>query len=86
MINIKNNRIEKRYDDELLIIEPWGENSLRVRTFLDQHFVDRENALTEKIDNKYLVKLSYEDDVATLINGNIKVTLDHRDRLTFYNE
>ena len=47
MIKIEANRILKKYDDELLIIEPWGQNALRVRSFLDQHFVDRENALTE---------------------------------------
>lgn len=87
MINIENNRIEKRYDEELLIIEPWGNNSLRVRSFLDQHFVDRENALTENVDlNNNIIETSYENGTATIINGNIKATLDHRDRLTFYND
>ena len=87
MINIKNNRIEKRYDEELLIIEPWGNNSLRVRSFLDQHFVDRENALTENVElNNNIIETSYENGTATIVNGNIKATLDHRDRLTFYND
>ena len=40
MITIEANRIVKKYDDELLIIEPWGQHSLRVRSFLDQHFVN----------------------------------------------
>lgn len=87
MINIENNRIEKRYDEELLIIEPWGNNSLRVRSFLDQHFVDRENALTENVEfDNNIIETSYENGIATIVNGNIKATLDHRDRLTFYND
>lgn len=87
MITIKDNRIEKRYDEELLIIEPWGDNSLRVRSFLDQHFVERENALTE--DHSFdldKVEIYQEEESATLINGSIKAVLDHRDRLTFYND
>lgn len=87
MITIKDNRIVKKYDDELLIIEPWGENSLRVRSFLDQHFIDRENALTEPYKlNEAAIKTSYKNKHATIVNGKIKAVLDHRDRLTFYNE
>ena len=87
MIKIEANRILKKYDDELLIIEPWGQNALRVRSFLDQHFVDRENALTEPHDyDEKLVETYYKDNQATIVNGKIKAVLDHRDRLTFYNE
>jgi len=87
MIKVKDNRIEKRYDEELLIIEPWGTNSLRVRSFSDQHFTKRKNALTEDIDfDNTNVETSFNNDQATIINGNIKATIDHRDRLTFYNE
>lgn len=39
------NCIERIFDDELLIIEAWGENSIRVRSFIDQRFEDRLNAL-----------------------------------------
>lgn len=87
MIKIENNRIEKRYDDELLIIEPWGDNSLRVRSFLDQKFVERTNALTENNNyNSDNIQTYLDNDNATIVNGSIKATLDHRDRLTFYND
>lgn len=87
MIKFENNRLIKRYDDELLIVEPWGNNSLRVRSFVDQHYVERENALTENSDyDANNVKTKLEDNQATLINGKIKAVLDHRDRLTFYND
>lgn len=86
MIKIEGTRIVKRYDDELLIIEPWGENSLRVRSFLDQHFIERENALTEsKNFNENNVFTHQTNNSATIVNGNIKAVLDHRDRITFYN-
>lgn len=88
MIKIEDNRIVKRYDEELLIIEPWGDNSLRVRTFIDQHFVERENALTEEVTHDAgQIDLSIDDDnTATIINGDIKAVFDHRDRLTFYDK
>src|SRR5699024_8990903 len=82
-----NNRIVKRYDEELLIIEAWGENSLRVRSFLDQHFVDRENALTEELTyDESKVEVSAGENEGTIINGDIKAVLDHRDRITFYDK
>lgn len=87
MIKVEDNYIEKRYDDELLLIEPWGKNSLRVRSFLDQKKVERNNALTENSDYDLTkVQTFFNNSEATIVNGKIKATLDHRDRLTFYNE
>ncbi|MFR2552296.1 MAG: hypothetical protein ACLS8D_10710 [Clostridioides difficile] len=40
MIKISEDYIEKRFDNELLRIEAWGKNSLRIRSFVDQNFVD----------------------------------------------
>lgn len=84
MITISNNRIEKRYDNELLIIEGWGDNSLRVRSFADQKYNDNNYALTEKVSTPK-VELKQTDDSAEIINGDIKAVLDHRNRITFYN-
>ncbi|AYW46531.1 glycoside hydrolase family 31 protein [Tetragenococcus koreensis] len=87
MIKVEDNYIEKRYDNELLIIEPWGANSLRVRSFLDQKKTERKNALTEEAQyDVSKVKTFFNDEKATIVNGKIKATLDHRDRLTFYND
>ncbi len=38
-------RLCRRYDDELLCIEPWGENSLRVRATKTGALSDRDWAL-----------------------------------------
>lgn len=87
MVTIKDNCIVKTYDEELLIIEPWGENSLRVRSFLDQKYVDRKNALTENYSSNYPNLLIYkENDKAVIVNGKIKAVLDHRDRISFFND
>ncbi|PMC58964.1 family 31 glucosidase [Dolosicoccus paucivorans] len=89
MISIDGNKLIWRYDDELLVIEPWGRNSVRVRSFADAHYTERQNALTEKYieeAKEINVKHDSSNDTATLINGNIKVVLDHRNRLTFYNK
>lgn len=85
MITFENNKLVRKYDDELLVIEPWGENSLRVRTFVDQHFYDRENALTESIEQTS-VEYSEDNGSHKLINGDITAVLDHRDRITFYDK
>lgn len=86
MIQVKDNKIIKRYDDELLIIEPWGTNSLRVRAFPDQHYTDNQNALTEDVSSDDEIKAYKKEELAVIENGKIRVELDHRDRLTFFNE
>ena len=48
MITIEANRIVKKYDDELLIIEPWGQHSLRVRSCFVQHIFVREKTIKEQ--------------------------------------
>lgn len=85
MISIANNRIELRYDDELLIVEPWGKNSVRVRAFPDQHYVEHNNALLPMKQN-IDCSVKHNGNSAVLINGKIKVKLDHRNRLIFYNQ
>ncbi len=87
MINLKNNRIEKRYDKELLIIEAWSEDSLRVRSFPDGKFRDEPYALIESDFKDTNVKV---EDIGNgdykITNGKIHAILDHRDRITFYND
>lgn len=43
---------------------------------LNEHFVDRENALTEPHDyDEKLVETDYKDNQATIVNGKIKAVL-----------
>lgn len=88
MIKISEDYIEKRFDNELLRIEAWGKNSLRIRSFVDQNFVDKNYALNEKPKlNKDDITIDKNEDGSAIIkNGKIKAILDHRDRITFYND
>lgn len=38
------------FDDELLIVEVWGENVVRVRLFVDMNFENRFNFLIGEFD------------------------------------
>lgn len=88
MVRIFEDYIEKRFDNELLRIEAWGKNSLRIRSFVDQNFVDENYALNEKPKlNKDDIIINKNEDGSVIIkNGKIKAVLDHRDRITFYND
>lgn len=87
MIKISEDYIEKRFDNELLRIEAWGKNSLRIRSFVDQNFVDENYALNgkPKLNKDDIIINKNEDGSAIIKNGKIKAVLDHRDRITFYN-
>lgn len=87
MIELKKNRIEKKYDKELLIIEAWSEDSLRVRSFPDGKFRDDPYALLENNFTSKSVKLeNIGNGDYKITNGKIYAILDHRDRITFYND
>lgn len=87
VIKAGKNSFIRKFDDELLIVEAWGNHSVRVRSFADMNEVKRLNALLEgSHQTKSKVEINIRDNFAELINGKIRVVLDHRDRLSFYNE
>ena len=60
-------------EEELLVIEPWGRDGLRVRATLSSAVLDTEWALTEKVVSK--ASISITDNKATITNGIISATL-----------
>lgn len=86
MINVTSNSFSKKFDDELLIVEAWGENSVRIRSFVDMNYENRLNSLVGNNSSLDKVIINKYDNSTELINGKIRVVLDHRDRLIFYNE
>ncbi len=87
LINITPTSFSRKFDDELLIIEAWGKNAVRVRSFADMNFQDRLNSLLEKEPSEEQdISINQYEDRTELINGKIRVVLDHRDRLIFYNQ
>ena len=83
-LEAKNALIFKK-GNETLMIEPWGENSLRVRSTLDPNFIDRDWALTEKI-NHGNAKISVTEQGASIVNGKIEAKLNNNGNITFYKD
>ena len=87
MISITNDSIEFRSNDELLMIQAWGENSIRVRAYADQvEKIAYYHPQLKRLGSTNAKVVRLENDAAQLTNGKIKVVLDHRHRLTFYND
>ncbi len=87
MITIENGKIIRRYDKELLVIEPWGENSLRVRATQRADFLDDED-LSALLPNpkKTSSKAAAVGNGAVLTNGKIRAELSGSGKLAFYNQ
>lgn len=84
IFKIEGNRLFCQYDNEKLWIEPWGENSLRVRA---THFVNMQP------DDWALLppaacngEISITGRNAVLKNGKIRATVSTAGKITFYNQ
>lgn len=82
--SIDGNRLIRRYDSEKLWIEPWGENSLRVRA--------TNNAAVEQEDWALLpraaltAKIEITGDTASITNGRIRAVVSAGGKITFFNQ
>ena len=86
MANIMNEKekLVYRYDSELLTVEPWGENSLRVRSVKQAPMPEEDWALLKPAKTHPEIYVS--EGGGTIRNGKIKASLSPRGKLTFYNE
>ena len=87
MMTIEGSRIIRRYDKELLVIEPWGRNSLRVRATQRAAFVDDED-LSALLPDPEVTDASAAADGggAVLVNGKIRAEVSSSGKLTFRNQ
>ena len=85
IISKNKNRLIRQFDNETLWIEPWGENSLRVRA-------TKNAMINEQLDwallppKKQSPDIEIEGQSATITNGKIKAELNEFGWLTFYNQ
>ena len=86
MANIVNekDKLVYRYDSETLTVEPWGENSLRVRSGKRRAVTGEDWALLQPEES--CPEIHITEDGASITNGKIKAVLSRRGKLTFYNE
>lgn len=75
-------RLERRYDSEVLWIEAWGENALRVRATHQARMPDEDWALLPA--DTSTPRIAMGDDEATIVNGKIEARIDRTGRIAFY--
>ncbi len=86
----EGNSLIFRYDGECLKLEPWGENSFRVRCAMLGEIADTDYALLEQPALTADIEI-IDDSNATITNGKIKAVLNVEDwqkscNISFYNQ
>lgn len=79
----ENGKLIYHYDAEEVILEPWGENSLRVRGFKTGKLKEKNWALLEQ---KYIeTQITMDEFGAVIKNGAITAKITRKGKLLFYN-
>ena len=85
MLKQVGNKLYRRQDKELLLIEPWGKNSLRVRATQRSEFIpDTDSALLEPEETE--VQITIEGKKAVITNGNLTCKIMDNGVLQYYNQ
>lgn len=74
-----------RYDCERLVVEPWGNNSLRVRATKEPQMPKEDWALTQQV-NRDGAKIDIHQYTADITNGKIRAHINNIGKLSFYNQ
>ncbi len=82
--SIDGNRLIRRYDSEKLWIEPWGENSLRVRATNEAAVEQEDWALLHQ--TTLTAKIEINGDTASITNGRIRAVVSAGGKITFFNQ
>lgn len=81
---IENNRLIREYDSEKIWVEPWGENSLRVRCTMDAQVPeDRDWALMPQ--KELSVDIKIDGKRASITNGRITCKINEYGFISFEN-
>ncbi len=80
----EGSRLVFRYDREQLWIEPWGENSLRVRATKLHEMPEAEWALLPRTDGPTPVGIRIREQSATVENGEISAEITAAGKLSLY--
>ena len=85
MLIQEGNKLYRRNDKELLLIEPWGNNSLRIRATQRHEFISDDNSallLPEPSD----VRITVRGKQAEITNGNLTCIVTDTGVLRFINQ
>lgn len=86
MLTKKDGKLWRRYDKELLCIEPYGENSLRVRATQLPDFQDERLSALIEPEEKGSPHIWIEGDTGWIRNGKITCEVLCTGKLKFYNQ
>ena len=90
MIKITENGLVRRMDKELLLIQPWGANSFRIRATQNRSFDEAiPSALTEPLKQEEMeaeITLEKNGKAAVIRNGNLTCYLSETGKLKFVNQ
>ena len=79
----QSNKLIRTYDSEILWIEAWGENSLRVRSTHEGAMPDNDWALLPSPQTKAVIQITEKE--ASITNGGIRAEINLMGDLTFFN-
>ncbi len=80
-----NSQLIYKNKDEILIIESWGKDSVRVKATKNSNFREDLSALVEPTQ-KFNLKIEKKDNEIIIVNGKIKIILSKAGVLKFYND
>ncbi len=86
MIKQEDNRLLRRFDRELLCIEPWGKDSLRVRATERQDFIGDEDLSALLPAKDCAAEIFREAELTVIENGKIRCELSPTGKLRFLNQ
>lgn len=84
IFSIDGNRLVRQYDSEKLWVEPWGKNSLRVRSTHNAAMLSEDWALLPCGTENARIEIS--EDTACIQNGKITARISSGGKITFYNQ
>lgn len=84
MLTKENNRLIRRYDKEIIWIEPWGENAFRVRVTQNREMDCNDWALLPQTESKAEVELSEKS--ASIRNGKLLAKIGEDGQISFSND
>ena len=84
VFSVVGDRLVRRYDDELLWIEPWGKDSLRVRATKMARMPDEDWALLPPEECRAQIRVGQEE--ASIQHGRIRAVCSAAGRLRFEEE
>ncbi|MGP4038706.1 glycoside hydrolase family 31 protein [Gracilibacillus sp. D59] len=86
VFTVEGNRLIREFDGEKLWVEPWGQDSLRVRSTYLASMTEEDWALLPQSDTK--TNITVEDDRAIIENGKIRAVISAggAGKTTFYNQ